>query len=57
MDERPERAPDLGPSVDVPRGLDAALDEDVPTAEDGERTMDTPDELGGTGGEQAGGAG
>ena len=47
-----EQAPDLAPGTDaesVPRPLDVDLGD--------EETIDTPDELGGTGGEQAGGAG
>ena len=47
-----ERAPDLGASTDA-EDVDNELDVDC----DADRTMDTPDELGGTGGEQAGGAG
>jgi len=50
-----EQAPDLGAptnaqDVSDELDLDTALDTD-------EQTIDTPDELGGTGGEQAGGAG
>ena len=57
MDQRPDQAPELGPAVDIPRGVDAVDGQKTPTADDGERTMQTPDELGGTGGGQAGGAG
>lgn len=46
-----EQAPDLGPPTDA---QDVAEQLDIG---DDEKTMDTPDELGGTGGEQAGGAG
>ena len=45
-------APSLGEPTDVD-GLDHGLDID----EADEQTIDTPDELGGTGGEQSGGAG
>ena len=57
-------APDLGRPIDSPVGMDAAESAsaaqpvstvDEPSETD--KTMDTPDELGGTGGEQAGGAG
>lgn len=52
MSEQTEQdAPDLGPPTDaedVDRGFEPG---------DDEATMDTPDDLGGTGGEQGGGAG
>ena len=56
-------APSLGTPTDTPVGTDASESPssersstvDEPT--EAEKTMDTPDELGGTGGEQAGGAG
>jgi hypothetical protein len=62
-----EQAPDLGPPTDARIGDETAellmdgdtdavrarLDELTP----GTETFETPDELGGTGGEQAGGAG
>ena len=47
-----EHAPDLGPGTDA-ETVEKHLDVDL----DGEQTVETPDELGGTGGEQAGGAG
>jgi hypothetical protein len=47
-----EQAPDLGSPTDA-QDVDGGLDLDT----DEEQTIDTPDELGGTGGEQAGGAG
>ena len=47
-----ELAPDLGRPIDV-QDLDRELDVDVTD----EATIDTPDQLGGTGGEQSGGAG
>lgn len=46
-----EHAPDLGSPTDAQEvGDELDLDDD-------EQTIDTPDDLGGTGGEQAGGAG
>jgi hypothetical protein len=64
MTESPEqRAPSLGAPTDSPVGVDAAESvsgEDMGNVDEpteAEKTMDTPDELGGTGGEQAGGAG
>jgi hypothetical protein len=63
-ESREQRAPELGTPTDSPVGDDAksaGADEhagntvDQPT--EAEKTMDTPDELGGTGGQQAGGAG
>ena len=51
-------APDLGRPTDTPVGEDAAAAAASSAADsDAEQTMDTPDELGGTGAEQAGGAG
>lgn len=56
-------APSLGTPTDTPVGTDAtenASNEPTTTVDqptEAEKTMDTPDELGGTGGEQAGGAG
>lgn len=47
-----EHAPDLGPPTDI-QDLNDAPDVDT----DVDKTIDTPDELGGTGGEQSGGAG
>jgi hypothetical protein len=53
----------LGTPTDTPVGTDAtenASNEPTTTVDqptEAEKTMDTPDELGGTGGEQAGGAG
>jgi hypothetical protein len=47
-----EKAPELGPPTDV-----ESVDADFQVDTDDEKTIDTPDELGGTGGEQAGGAG
>ena len=52
-------APELGTPTDTPVG-DAALDAVGKPADadtDTDATIDTPDELGGTGGDQAGGAG
>jgi len=47
-----EQAPDLGSPTDGDEvGNELSVDNDD------EKTMETPDELGGTGGEQAGGAG
>jgi hypothetical protein len=63
-DQPPQRAPDLGTPTDAAIGEDTATfllqggrpgGTDTPTAE--EKTIETPDELGGTGGEQPGGAG
>ena len=58
-DSTEQSAPDLGEPTDIqppaPSGADV---DDVGAGEDdSERTINTPDELGGTGGEQAGGAG
>ena len=55
-------APSLGTPTDSPVGADATDGTTEPTSTvdelaEPDRTMDTPDELGGTGGEQAGGAG
>jgi hypothetical protein len=57
-------APELGAPTDSPVGTDATektagepAGGTVDEPAEGEKTMDTPDELGGTGGEQAGGAG
>ena len=47
-----EQAPDLGEPTDAEQ-TDATLDVDIHF----EPTIETPDELGGTGGEQPGGAG
>jgi hypothetical protein len=65
MTESPEQqAPTLGPPTDSAVGIEAAESTageravstvDEPT--EAEKTIETPDELGGTGGEQAGGAG
>ena len=58
-----EMAPTLGTPTDSEVGEKAVADadnDDMPASGDvpeSERTLDTPDELGGTGGEQAGGAG
>ena len=60
-----QEAPDLGEPTDAAIGEDTAerlMNGEKPGdpeagADESERTMDTPDELGGTGGEQAGGAG
>jgi len=52
-----QRAPELGAPTDTPVG-DEALDAAGESSDAGmDTTMDTPDELGGTGGQQAGGAG
>jgi len=51
-DTMSEHAPELGSPTDI-ENLDDELDVD----RDDERTIDTPDELGGTGGQQPGGAG
>ena len=64
-DESTGQAPDIGEPTDAAVGEETAVflmsggrpAGEPPGAADGERTMDTPDELGGTGGEQAGGAG
>jgi hypothetical protein len=55
MSEQPQQdAPRLGEPTDVDEvGRELDLDLDVSD----EQTIDTPDELGGTGGEQSGGAG
>ena len=47
-----DTAPELGPPTDV-EDVDSEMHVDI----DADKTIDTPDELGGTGGEQAGGAG
>lgn len=47
-----EHAPDLGPPTDI-----EDVDEQLNVDTDDAQTIDTPDELGGTGGEQSGGAG
>ena len=60
-----EMAPTLGTPTDSEVGERAVADtnvdaDDMPASgeiPEAERTLDTPDELGGTGGEQAGGAG
>lgn len=63
MGEQPEQdAPDLGPATDTGIGEDTAAfllsgGRPEPATAGQERTIDTPDELGGTGGEQPGGAG
>ena len=46
-----EQAPDLGPPTDIEE-----VDEELHVGDD-DKTIETPDELGGTGGEQPGGAG
>jgi len=52
-----QRAPELGTPTDSQVG-DAAVNASHESGDSNpEQTMDTPDELGGTGGEQAGGAG
>ena len=51
-----QHAPELGTPTDSDVG-DAALAKSQSDDVDMPKTMDTPDELGGTGGEQAGGAG
>lgn len=56
-------APSLGNPTDSPVGDEAVEATDgtavstVDEPAEADKTMDTPDELGGTGGEQAGGAG
>ena len=56
-----QNAPSRGTPTDSPVGTDAAEKTAGEPAggsvDEPEKTMDTPDELGGTGGEQAGGAG
>jgi hypothetical protein len=59
-----QEAPTLGPPTDSPVGTEAAesvsgepVISSVDEPNEADKTMDTPDELGGTGGEQAGGAG
>jgi hypothetical protein len=47
-----EQAPDLGPPTDA-QNVAAELEID----DEDEKTIETPDELGGTGGGQSGGAG
>jgi hypothetical protein len=59
MSEQSERAPELGDPIDVSAdGADAArYEESAPAAGTpgpGEETMDTPDDLGGTGGDEGG---
>jgi hypothetical protein len=62
-DETEQEAPDLGEPTDAAVGEDTAdllMNGDRPGKDklpEAEQTMDTPDELGGTGGPQAGGAG
>jgi hypothetical protein len=59
-----QTAPSLGPPTDSPVGVEAAqatfgenTRDPVDEPTDAEKTIETPDELGGTGGQQAGGAG
>lgn len=58
-----QEAPDLGEPTDAAVGEDTAdllmsgARPGKPDADEAERTMDTPDKLGGTGGVQGGGAG
>ncbi|MEN3273787.1 MAG: hypothetical protein V7636_2548 [Actinomycetota bacterium] len=53
MSEQPEQvAPDLGPGTDA-----QDVDAEGQSGSDDEQTIDTPDQLGGTGGQQPGGAG
>ena len=60
-DQPQQRAPALGEPTDAALGDDTAaflLSGGRPDVDrDDEQTIDTPDELGGTGGEQPGGAG
>ena len=63
MSEQPEQeAPALGAPTDAALGDNTAAfllsgGRLEPVSADAEQTMDTPDDLGGTGGGQAGGAG
>ena len=63
MSEQPQQdAPDLGPATDAAVGDDTAAfllrgGRVEPATAGDEKTIETPDELGGTGGEQPGGAG
>jgi hypothetical protein len=52
-----QRAPELGAPTDALVGEAAVNAGAEPDETDAATTMDTPDELGGTGGKQAGGAG
>ncbi|HET6818125.1 MAG TPA: hypothetical protein VFH66_12950 [Mycobacteriales bacterium] len=59
-----QQAPELGAPTDSPVGNDApdmtageTMNGTVDEPTEADKTMDTPDELGGTGGQQAGGAG
>jgi hypothetical protein len=60
-DQPPQTAPELGQPTDARVGDDTAaflLNGGRPDVDhEDEQTIDTPDELGGTGGEQPGGAG
>jgi hypothetical protein len=64
-DDSSQEAPDLGEPTDAAVGEETAVflmnggkpEADEAGSDAGEQTLDTPDELGGTGGEQAGGAG
>ncbi len=53
----PDAAPDLPPAVDVQAGAGAAVPDERPATSDPDQMVNTPDELGGTGGPDAGGAG
>ena len=47
-----DSAPELGPPTDIEE-----TDDELHVGTDDEKTIETPDKLGGTGGEQPGGAG
>ena len=55
--EMPERAPELDPPTDVDPEPEQSGDVGAAGESTGELTIKTPDQLGGTGGDQAGGAG
>lgn len=53
----PGDAPDLARSTDIEVGAGAKAPAERPATSDPEQMVDTPDELGGTGGPDPGGAG
>lgn len=53
----PDAGLDLGGSTDVETGTGDGVADERPATSDPDQMVDTPDELGGTGGPDAGGAG